>query len=47
MIQRHVDDAAAGKLTVVLDKEFPLRDAAAAHEFIESRKAVGRVILVP
>lgn len=47
MIQRHIDDAAVGKLTVVLDKEFPLREAAAAHEFIESRKAVGRVILVP
>lgn len=47
MIQRHIDDAAAGGLTVVLDKEFPLREAAAAHDFIESRKAVGRVILVP
>jgi NADPH:quinone reductase len=47
MIQRHIDDAAVGKLTVVLDKEFPLREAAAAHDFIESRKAVGRVILVP
>lgn len=46
-IQRHIEDAAAGKLTVVLDKEFPLREAAAAHDFIESRKAVGRVILVP
>jgi NADPH2:quinone reductase len=47
MIQRHIDDAAAGKLTVVLDKAFPLREAAAAHDFIESRKAVGRVILIP
>jgi NADPH2:quinone reductase len=47
MIQRHIDDAAAGKLTVVLDKEFPLREAAQAHEFIESRKAVGRVLLIP
>lgn len=47
MIQRHIDDAAAGRLTVVLDKEFPLREAAAAHDFIESRKAVGRVLLIP
>jgi NADPH2:quinone reductase len=47
MIQRHIDAAAAGKLTVVLDREFPLRDAAAAHEFIESRRAVGRVLLIP
>lgn len=46
-IQRHIDDAAAGKLEVVLDREFPLKDAAAAHEYIESRKAVGRVLLIP
>jgi NADPH2:quinone reductase len=47
MIQRHVDDVAAGKLAVVIDREFPLRDAAAAHAFIESRKAFGRVLLIP
>ncbi len=47
MIQRHVDDVAAGRLTVVVDRTFPLADAAAAHAFIESRQAVGRVVLVP
>ncbi|HEU4427152.1 MAG TPA: zinc-binding alcohol dehydrogenase family protein [Myxococcota bacterium] len=47
MIQRHVDDVAAGKLAVVIDREFPLREAAAAHAFIESRKAFGRVLLIP
>jgi NADPH2:quinone reductase len=47
MIQRHVDDVAAGKLTVVVDREFPLSEAAAAHAYIESRQAVGRVVLVP
>jgi NADPH2:quinone reductase len=47
MIQRHVDDVAAGRLRVVVDRTFPLADAAAAHEFIESRQAVGRVVLVP
>jgi len=47
MIQRHVDDVAAGKLTVVVDRTFPLADAAAAHEYIESRQAVGRVVLIP
>ncbi|MEN6542261.1 zinc-binding alcohol dehydrogenase family protein [Parvibaculum sp.] len=46
-IQRHIDDAAAGKLKVVIDKTFALKDAAAAHEYIESRKAVGRVLLIP
>ncbi|MBV8984777.1 MAG: zinc-binding dehydrogenase [Acidimicrobiia bacterium] len=47
MIQRHVDDVAAGRLKVLVDRTFPLADAAAAHAFIESRQAVGRVVLVP
>ncbi len=47
MIQRHIDDAAKGKLEVVIDKTFPLREAAAAHRYIESRQAVGRVVLIP
>ena len=47
MIQRHVDDVAAGRLTVVVDRTFPLADAAAANAFIESRQAIGRVVLVP
>jgi NADPH2:quinone reductase len=32
---------------VVVDRTFPLADAAAAHAYIESRLAVGRVVLVP
>jgi NADPH2:quinone reductase len=47
MIQRLVDEVAAGKLKVLIDKTFPLREAAAAHAYIESRKAVGRVLLIP
>ena len=47
MIQTHVDDVAAGKLKVVLDEEFALKDAAAAHARIEARKAFGRVLLIP
>jgi NADPH2:quinone reductase len=47
MIQRHVDDVAAGRLTVVVDRTFPLPEAAAAHAYIESRRAVGRVVLIP
>jgi NADPH2:quinone reductase len=47
MIQRHIDDVAAGRLEVVVDRTFPLADAAAAHAFIESRQAVGRVVLIP
>ncbi|MDO8423886.1 MAG: zinc-binding alcohol dehydrogenase family protein [Parvibaculum sp.] len=46
-IQNHINDAAAGLLKVQIDKTFALKDAAAAHEYIESRKAVGRVLLIP
>ncbi len=47
MIQRHIDDLAAGKLRVVIDRTYPLSEAAAAHAYIESRQAFGRVVLVP
>ena len=47
MIARHLDDIAAGRLRVVVDRRFPLADAAAAHDYIESRQAFGRVLLVP
>ena len=47
MIEAHLKDLAAGALSVVIDKRFALRDAAAAHEYIESRAAFGRVVLIP
>ena len=47
MIQTLVDEVAQGKLKVLIDKTFALSDAAAAHAYIESRKAVGRVLLIP
>ncbi len=46
-IQRLIDLAAAGELEVVIDRVFPLAEAAAAHAYIESRAAVGRVVMVP
>jgi NADPH2:quinone reductase len=46
-IQRLIDDVARGDLKVVIDRTFPLSEAAAAHAYIESRKAVGRVLLIP
>ena len=46
-IQRLIDEAARGELKVLIDKTFPLREAAAAHAYIESRQAVGRVLLIP
>lgn len=46
-IQKMIDEIAKGELKVVLDRNFALKDAAAAHKFIESRKAFGRVTLTP
>lgn len=46
-IQRLIDEAARGELQVIIDKTFPLSEAAAAHRYIESRQAVGRVVLIP
>jgi NADPH2:quinone reductase len=42
-----IDDVARGSLRVVVDRTFPLSEAAAAHEYIESRQAFGRVVLAP
>ena len=47
MIARHIEDVASGALRVVIDKTYPLEDAAAAHAYIESRQAFGRVLLLP
>lgn len=47
MIQTLIDEAARGELKVIIDKTFPLSEAAAAHAYIESRQAVGRVLLIP
>jgi NADPH2:quinone reductase len=47
MIARHLDEIAAGTLKVVIDRRFPLSEAAQAHAYIESRQAFGRVLLVP
>jgi NADPH:quinone reductase len=47
MVARHLEDIAAGELRVVVDRTFPLSDAAGAHAYLESRQAFGRVVLTP
>ncbi len=47
MIAGHLRDIASGKLKVVIDRTFLLSEAAAAHAYIESRAAFGRVLLIP
>jgi len=32
---------------VIVDRTYPLADAAAAHAYIESRQSFGRVVLIP
>jgi len=47
MIESLIARCASGELTVVIDREFALSDAAEAHAYIEGREAFGRVILRP
>ncbi len=47
MVARHLDDVARGELRVVIDRAYPLAEAADAHAYLESRAAFGRVVLVP
>jgi NADPH:quinone reductase len=47
MIAGLLADIARGELRVVIDRTFPLAEAAAAHDYIESRRSFGRVLLVP
>jgi NADPH2:quinone reductase len=46
-IQQLIADVADGSLKVLIDRTFALKDAADAHRYIESRQAVGRVLLIP
>ncbi len=47
MVANHIADLAKGALRVVIGSRFPLAEAAAAHRRIESRLALGRVLLIP
>ena len=47
MIAELFEQVADGRLRVEIDRTFPLADAGAAHAYIESRQAFGRVVLVP
>ena len=47
MVADQFAEVAAGRLRVVIDRAFALSEAAAAHAYIESRQAFGRVLLIP
>jgi len=42
-----LEDCASGRYRVIIDRIFPLAEAAAAHAYAESRQAVGRILLKP
>ncbi|MHB1516756.1 MAG: quinone oxidoreductase family protein [Acidimicrobiales bacterium] len=47
MIARLLDEVASGQLRVVIDRSYPLERAGDAHAYVESRRAFGRVLLIP
>jgi NADPH:quinone reductase len=47
MISDLIEGVASGELHVEIDRRFPLSEAAAAHAYLEGRKAFGRVVMVP
>ena len=47
MVARHLADVARGELRIEIDRSYSLAEAPAAHAYIESRQAFGRVLLVP
>ncbi|HEX8647354.1 MAG TPA: zinc-binding dehydrogenase [Thermoleophilaceae bacterium] len=47
MIANLFERVADGGLRVEIDRTFPLAEAAAAHAYIESRQAFGRVVMTP
>ena len=47
MIAELIERVARGELRVHIDRAFELAQAADAHAYIESRQAIGRVVLSP
>jgi NADPH2:quinone reductase len=47
MIAELIERVAGGELRAHIDRSFPLAEAAAAHAYLESRKAFGRVVMTP
>lgn len=47
MVEGLINDVASGAIRVVIDRTYPLSEAAAAHAYIEGRQAFGRVVLTP
>jgi NADPH:quinone reductase len=44
-VRRGLSLLAEGKLRVIIDRIFPLREAAAAHDYLEGGQAIGKIVL--
>ncbi|WP_373464814.1 zinc-binding dehydrogenase [Streptomyces luteogriseus] len=38
---------AAGKITPIIDRTYPVAEAAQAHAYLESQRQTGKVLLLP
>ena len=47
MIGGLIERVATGELHVEIDRSYPLAEASAAHAYLESRAAFGRVVMTP
>jgi NADPH2:quinone reductase len=47
MITDLFERVASGGVRVEIARTFPLAEAAAAHAYIESRQALGRIVMTP
>ena len=46
-LQAYVDDVAAGKVIVALDRTFSLNEIVEAHRYMEANKATGKLVVLP
>jgi NADPH:quinone reductase len=46
-VDEMLEALAAGHIRVVIDRSFPLSEAAAAHDFAETAKPLGRIVIKP
>ncbi len=46
-LQAYVDDVAAGKIPVALDRTFTLDEIVEAHRYMEANRAQGKIVVLP
>jgi NADPH2:quinone reductase len=46
-VNRVIDLLEDNRLDILIAKSFPLEDASASHRYIEERKVIGKIVLIP